>query len=266
MCPSLTLQTTSRQSWRTAHWVPSTYTAFNTFLNNAHDPGNFQEELLAHWFQQLEDAPSFSHFAHWLSLARLTEAALLTAGARADRADFQGATDLLANPRRINVHFMGSSRQVRKQRHMPLSQQFAHPESTPLETLHHLAQKTMLHIAEEAILPALSKRLQAAAEPKNQTYLRILEHRMERIAEVLNFLASDGVFCPPDLQSRLNHLSGPKRKWYASQLCNFRPDWFWKLGQAFSLCLQSALPACPCPDASDQNAQECIKMTQKPKY
>jgi hypothetical protein len=89
------------------------YAAFNAFLNGAEEPNNFSEDELASWLNRLENyASSFQSF-HWMCLAHLAGAALLTAGARADRADFRGAGDLLANPRKVNIHFVESSRRIR---------------------------------------------------------------------------------------------------------------------------------------------------------
>lgn len=240
MCPFPSLYAGKDQSWQSEDWDQNTYAALNAFLNNAYQPDEFSEDDLALWFQHLENQTSNHHPAHWLCLARLAEAALLTAAARADRADFRGATDLLANPRRINVHYLGTSRLVRKERHTPLSTQFAESGCTPEETLSRLAKKTMLHTAEDALLTALYQRLKALAI-KDHAYLASLRQRMERVAGALNFLACDGVFTSQALQSRLRHLPTDKRKWYTSQLCNFHPAWFWYLGDALAMFLEHSL-------------------------
>ncbi len=239
MCPPASMYAWKDQSWQSEDRGQNTYAALNTFLNNAYEPDEFSEDDLAHWFQHIENNTSDHHSAHWLCLARLAEAALLTAGARADRADFRGATDLLANPRRINVHYVGTPCLIPKKRHAPLSAQFAKPGCTPRETLDQLSQETMLHLAEDALLPALHQRLKASTI-KDQTYLSSLRQRMKRVADTLNFLACDGVFSLQDLQSRLRYLPAAKRRWYTSQLCNFHPAWFWDLGRSLALCLQSS--------------------------
>lgn len=234
MNPTPTPQATDVQIRRAKDQGQSAYAALNAFLNKVDEPVEFSEDDLAHWFRHIEDDSSGHHYpVHWLCLARLTEAALLTAAARADRADFRGATDFLANPRRINVHYLKTSRFVRKKRHMPLSEQFARPGLTPQETLHQMSQETMLHIAEEALLPSLYQRLEVSTHTKH-TYLSSLKKRMERVAETLNFLACDRIFNPQDLQTKLYRLSAQKREWYRSQLCNFPPSWFWHLGRAVS--------------------------------
>jgi hypothetical protein len=240
MCPYPSLYAWKDQSWQSEDRGQNVYAALNIFLNNAYQPDEFSEDDLAHWFQHIENNTSDHHPAHWLCLARLAEAALLTAAARADRADFRGATDLLANPRRINVHYLGTSRLVRKERHTPLSTQFAEPGRTPEETLSRLAKKTMLHTAEDALLPALYQRLKSLTFT-GHTYLSSLGQRMERIADTLNFLACDGIFTPKTLQARLRHLPKDKRRWYTSQLCNFHTSWFWHLGESIFLCLEDSM-------------------------
>ena len=70
-------------------------------------------------------------------------------------------------------------------------------------------------------------------------YLASLRHRMERVAEALNFLACDGIFSPDHLQSRLMALSETERTWYLSKLCNFDPSRFWYFGRAVSWHLQT---------------------------
>ncbi len=237
MCPLHSQWFYQDQYRRPTYRDCDSYAACSAFFNGSEEPNNFSEDEIAFWFNRLENIASPAHSFHWMCVAHLAEAALLTAGARADQADFRGAGDLLANPRRVNIHFVESSRLVRKKRHMPLSQQFAYPGCNAHETLCRLAKETMLHTQEKALLPALYQCLKRPTSNADAAYLDSLSRRMERVAEVLNFLACDGIFSPDHLQAKLMSLSVPKKTWYKSQLCNFDHNLFWYFGRTVASCL-----------------------------
>jgi hypothetical protein len=66
---------------------------------------------------------------------------------------------------------------------------------------------------------------------------------MERVSEVLNFLACDGIFSPDHLQDKLVSLSVSKKTWYASQLSNFDHNLFWHFGRTVACCLAKKAPS-----------------------
>ena len=66
-------------------------------------------------WQLLADADRFQKtggVVYWLTVMRITELAILTAGACADGCEFRMAGDLLANPARVLIHLRDRKRQV----------------------------------------------------------------------------------------------------------------------------------------------------------
>ncbi|ACV69090.1 hypothetical protein [Desulfohalobium retbaense] len=207
------------------------YFHLHASLEAARDPASLSEAHLSGVLSQLQQRCAPESASFWICLARVAEAAILRAARLANSGNFTDCGDLLANPRRIAVRAMGSPHKEYKRRHTPLSDQFAPPHSTICGQRAYFIHNFMVTIETPALLPHLHHLL-STSQYIARRYVHFVESHLERIAEVLNFLACDGIFTPTALDKRLQTLKAAQQHWYISNLCHFDSDTFWRLGQA----------------------------------
>jgi len=207
------------------------YSSLHVTLEAERDPASLSEAHLSGVLSQLQQRGDPESASFWVCLARVTEAAILCAARLANSGNFPDCGDLLANPRRIAVRAMGSSHKEYKRRHTPLSDQFAPSHFTVHDQRAYLIHNFMVTIETPALLPHLHHLL-STSQYISWRYVHFVENRLERIAEVLNFLACDGIFTSTALEKRLQSLKAAQHHWYVSNLCHFDSDTFWRLGEA----------------------------------
>ena len=165
----------------------------------------------------------------WLTLARITELAVVQAGVYADGCEFQAAGDLLVNPRLIDVLFQGQTIPVVKKRHSGLSTQFQtvikgdHPAAW-------LAREATTRVKVEALLPALQQALSSSGLI-NPAYLNDLRQRMCRVASTITFLTSWQIPDSTELYRRMRHMGSEGTAFILSNLCRFGKDRFEAMGE-----------------------------------
>ena len=209
--------------------------AYNDSLEENSSPSNLNEEFLESNLRELEqikqDRPEV-HEIYWLTYARLFELALLCAGNYADHFEFAAAGDLLVNPRLILVHFKRGWHAVKKNRHRKLTEQFQHVSGKRDAVVRWLKEETVPEIVEKPLLVHMHEQM-ACSGYLSKEYLRLIEHRMERIADAIGFLASWHFVDTSSFYLRVHCASPAARSFIESNLCRFDKENFFKLGRDF---------------------------------
>jgi hypothetical protein len=191
--------------------------------------GRFSEPLVEGRLSELERIGPTWRVAYALTLARINELALLCAGNCADHGEIEAVGDLLFNPRRILIHIKGMPAPVVKERHMALTEQFAHVAPAREDVIAWLRDEAIVQIEKEALLPHLLNRLRGFQVVSLQ-YLDSVEERVQKIAELISFLASSRSPEGPDLHQWLAHAATADKQCFESKLCRFDTRLFFELG------------------------------------
>jgi hypothetical protein len=190
---------------------------------------NLNESFLEDKLSALERCRVGSAKAYWLTVARLTELTLICAGNYADNGFLSGVGDLLFNPRLILVHVRGKMTPIAKQRHVPMTVQFAHTADTPCGVIKWLKTNTILETAKSPLLPHLVAILKSSGFISKQ-YLDSIAERERRVVELTCVLAGQGPTDLQDFHQWLASLSGPDRGTITSRFCRFSTSTFKSLG------------------------------------
>ena len=203
---------------------------FNRILEEQSAPARLNESFLLDKLRELELHEGWNPPVFWLSMARLTELALVCAGNYADAAEYEAVGDLLVNPRRILVHVAGRSEPLTKKRHTPLTEQFRDKAGDRARVIFWLKKETALEIKEAPLLPVLYQRLQSSGFLA-ASHLDEVKTRMKRIADTVGFVAAAP--CPPhlDFSRFVYQLSDRDRDIVETGLCRFDRRRFDELGR-----------------------------------
>jgi hypothetical protein len=198
-------------------------------LNGINVPYALNESLIADLLAHLENADPLAGPAYWLTLARLTEAALLCAGHYADNCEFQAAGDLLVNPRITRIFIKGRAGSLIKNRHGRLSDQLSESARLTGEEAPPLRKDALCLMESPALLPYLQDRL-AQSNHFDRSYLSHVANRMTAIADTICFLASWQVDSNEALYRRMASIDEAQRTFILSRLCRFDDGLFRRLG------------------------------------
>jgi hypothetical protein len=210
-------------------------------LNGINGPYALNESFIADLLAHLENAAPVAGPAYWLTLARLTEAALLCAGHYADNCEFQAAGDLLVNPRITRIFIKGRAGSLIKSRHGRLSDQlsesawFTGQEVPPART------DACCLMESPALLPYLQDRL-VQSDHFELSYLSHVANRMTAIADTIGFLAAWQVDSNETLYRRMASIEEEQRTFILSRLCRFDDGLFQRLGLCIGELLSGRLP------------------------
>ncbi|MBI5897300.1 MAG: hypothetical protein HZB24_15285, partial [Desulfobacterales bacterium] len=180
----------------------------------------YLEEILA----RIQAAGRYQETIYWLTLARLTEAALLCAGYYADNCEFRAAGDLLVNPRKVRVQVQGRGPSFIKTRHGRLTDQLMQRFAGNVDK-----RDAECRIVAPALLPDLYRRL-ATSGYFTQDYLDHVQHCLTAIASTIAFLAAWQVDANEQLHHRLQSVDSAQKEFIQQHLCRFDATWFWLLG------------------------------------
>ncbi|MEJ2365352.1 MAG: hypothetical protein P8075_11240 [Deltaproteobacteria bacterium] len=206
-----------------------TLISHNMDLEQGVSAHKLNEIYLERRVQELEQSCIIRDALYSLTLARVTELALVCAGNYADHCEFLAACDLLVNPRLVLVHVRDQIEPVVKERHGGITNQFSHVGRATQEIVQWLKENTCIEIKEEALLPYLYNELSCLGHIKSP-HLDSIEHRMERIADVIGFLWAWQLPDSSGVQERLRCLSEDERQFIHSNLCRFDLKLFHQLG------------------------------------
>jgi hypothetical protein len=220
-----------------------TYEAVNRRLDQVGVPHGINETFLEAILDQMND-PGRPHSAiHWLTLARLTEAAILCAGHYADNCEFRAAGDLLVNPRKVHVQVPGRGPAFIKNRHGRLTEQLADRFSGAIDK-----REVQCRIVAPALLPDLYRRLVTSGY-FTQAYLDHVQQRLTAIAATIAFLAAWSVDANERLYQKLQSADAAQRQFVEEHLCRFDATWFWLLGHRIR---QAQSPKALAPGAREE--------------
>ena len=206
-----------------------TLISYNMNLEQGVSAHIINEGYLERILQELEQSCIIRDALYSLTLARVTELALVCAGNYADDCEFTAACDLLVNPRLILVHVRDQIEPVVKERHGGITNQFSHVGRATQEIVQWLKENTCIEIKEEALLPYLYNELSCLGHIKSP-HLDSIEQRMQRIADVIGFLCAWQLPDPSGVQERLRCVSEGERQFIHSNLCRFDLKFFHQLG------------------------------------
>ncbi len=202
----------------------------NQDLDQAVTPFALTEPMIEGCLQRLDtwadpDAPSY-----WLMLARLNEAAILTAGNYADHGEFSAAGDLLFNPRRILAYVKDHPLPIAKNRHGTISDQF-NPRGIPRnEFFAWFQQNAVLQEVLPPLLPFIHEKMRHSGriEPG---YLDDSYAKMQQVADTISFLGAWGVSRFETLMERRHHADRETNRFAESRLCRFSTGDFFQMGE-----------------------------------
>ena len=190
--------------------------------------GRVSEALLSECCSEVEQHYGPSEPVFWLLLARLNEAALLTAGNYADSAEFKAAGDLLVNPRRTDVHIKGSSAPVSKHRHGRISDQFNTSGMPFGDFIRWFSRNAVVRRTQPPLLPYLAAKLETS-DFISGGYVSSCRERMNKIADTINFLMAWGISSFEELAIRRAGWDPQTLNFVEGHLCRFKSDGFFKL-------------------------------------
>jgi hypothetical protein len=167
---------------------------------------------------------------YWLTVARISELALATAGANADGCEFRTAGDMLVNPSRILVHVKGRRRPIEKNRHGKLSEQLALEAETEGNFVDWFKKNASLEIVEKALIPQLRERI-AKTDMIAPSYIEEFEKKSKRIADAIGFLCAWKIEDAEQLHARMRAASAETRKFVHANLCGFDDVLYKRIGR-----------------------------------
>lgn len=194
--------------------------AINRELDQQAPLGAASEQVLLSLFQRLAEPGHDQKPAYWLSLARLAELTLYSAGCLALAGEFAACGDLLFNPDGKLLHIKGSPQPLAIRRHRAVTRQVAHLVPPGWPTIEWLKHRTFLELPQKALLPRLRDRLRAW--PQSGDYLKQLDRETEELASGIVLLAGLEAATPAGLPAGLDRLSQPDRLWLEARL--YRPS------------------------------------------
>jgi hypothetical protein len=206
---------------------------YNASLEKEGAPSNLTEgfiETKLSELEQIESDCSENGEIYWLTYARLFELALLCAGNYADHFEFAAAGDLLVNPRLILIHFKSGCKAVKKDRHGKLTEQSRYVAGKREAVVRWLKQETIPEIVERPLLVHMHERMERSGYLSAE-YLDLVEHRMERIADAIGFLASWHLADSSSFYLRVQYASPSEKSFIESNLCRFNKKIFFELGE-----------------------------------
>jgi hypothetical protein len=198
-------------------------------LDRLHRRTTARETIL---WQLLADAGRFRKEggeAYWLTIIRIAELALLTAGAYADSCESRAAGDLLANPVRVLIHLKGRSKPKVKPRHAALSATLRKEACPGMPFMDWFRRHVLLEVTQKALLPELIDTM-AASGRVTACYLDGLKKRMNRIADTIAFLSAWQVATSAELVAKTQSASPQTRQFIEANLCRFSDALFRRLG------------------------------------
>ncbi|MFZ5572326.1 MAG: hypothetical protein ACOZF0_18150 [Thermodesulfobacteriota bacterium] len=208
----------------------STLSGINRELDRAVSPFALNEAMVEDWLDRIDAWIDPATPAYWLMLARLHEAALLTAGNYADNGEFPAAGDLLFNPRRIMAYFKNSPQPVAKNRRGAISAQFNSSGAPRSDFIAWFRQHAILRETHPPLLPFLHGKISESGKIRTE-YLDSGYARMQKIAATISFLGAWGVSRFETLVERRQTCDRETRRFAESQLCRFDTGDYFRMGE-----------------------------------
>ena len=203
---------------------------FNRLLDAAAGTFRVDETFLIGKISELDRLNPVDESGYWLTLARLTELAVTSAGAWVDLGELKPAGDLLINPRRVLVHVRNESSPRVKQRHVRLTEQFSAMGEGRADVIDWLKRETVVEVNQKALLPELVGQLTGSGFLRDE-YLEGLDLRLKKMAGAIGLVSA--ALGPPhhDLHRYLSSLPAGDRDYFEANLCRFDLGLYNELGR-----------------------------------
>lgn len=221
-------------------WRCASLAQIHDHLDGLHQRTEATETIL---LQVLADADRFRKEGgdlYWLTIMRIAELALLTAGAYADGCEFRAAGDLLANPARVLIHLKESGEPKVKKRHLALSATLRKEACPDMAFVDWFRRHVLLEVTQKALLPDLIDRLASSGLSAHGSasaggvdirgFQESMEARMKAVADTIAFLSAWQVFDVADLNARIGASSPDTRRFINANLCRFKDTQFILMG------------------------------------
>ncbi len=207
---------------------------FNRRVEQEGLPSRLNEARLTLFFNELQELGQEGGQLHLLTMARLFELTLFTAGQYADCGEFSAAGDLLANPAQVMIHIRGRRHPVIKKRHSCLTEQFACQADERGGVIDWLKKETRLEIRREALLPLVFGQMRNSGgfSPR---YLEMCDNRLKKTATLLGLIGACHLSPGVDFSLYLRNLKDADRRFLEANLCRFDLSCFLELGKDLRL-------------------------------
>ena len=202
---------------------------FNRELDQDYRLRRINESRLERRIEALEASGLPATNAYRLTLARLTELALLCAGEYIDSGELQAAGDLLFNLRRILVHIEGRRKPVLKKRHFALGEQFRRLAGPGEDMVQWLKRNTRIEIAVKPVITHLFEALVESGH-LSDAYLDSVRLRSIEAAQAINIVSACHVPKGTDFRQYIISLCPEERAFIESNLCRFDNAIFFEMG------------------------------------
>jgi hypothetical protein len=200
-------------------------------------------------WQLLADADRFQKTGgevYWLTVMRIAELAILTAGVCADGCEFRMAGDLLANPARVLIHLKDRKSPIVKRRHVPLSVMLRKEVSSDLSFIDWFRRHVLLEMTQKALLPYLIDKLGACGPSMGGIdmgrFRKRIEERMQTVADTTAFLSAWQVGNAAELYAKIQVSSPETRRFVNCNLCCFEDTRFIQIGARIRHLMTDGIP------------------------
>lgn len=207
---------------------PRSLEAINVKLDALHAQCAANETRLKRLFDEWDTMGEAHAPIYWLTLARISELTLLTAGAYADSCEFRAAGDLLANPAKVLIHIKDRREPVCKPRHVALSTALQSDVESGRPFMAWYRANALQQVAQNALLPDLIEAMTASGWIE-APYLDDFKARMGKIADTIAFLSAWQIDDARDTYTRLQN-NPDTRCFIEANLCRFCDRHFKALG------------------------------------
>jgi len=214
---------------------------FNHNLDRNAKLTRLNEEYFGRRMEELDTHHPILTEIYECTRARLHELLLLCAANYANNCEYGAVGDLMFNPRLALIHIRGRHSPVVKERHTPISEQFADRAGTHIGVVRWLKEETTLEIKEKPLIPH-SYEIIENSEFIPRRYLDSARDRAVQIADLSAFLACRGFDDRLELDEWLGKASPTDRAMMESR---FLPlDWgaFRELGALIRSRFHAAFP------------------------
>lgn len=197
-----------------------------------------KEDFLVYQIEQLELPGQIDGSAdiYWLSISRVMELALLSAGNYADFGMVREAADLIVNPRHIEVHIDGIWEPVRVKRYERMTEQFTDYAPVGSNVREWLRDNAHLVHVKGPLIPDLYDMMKVA-DRLSETYLSSVYIRMQKISQTMTFIMQGQIMDP---NYPLSGVIPEDKEFVEVNLCRFNRNKFHRIGMDIGELLNDA--------------------------
>jgi hypothetical protein len=207
---------------------------FNRNLERNAHLSRLNEKYLEQKMEEIDGYVPICNALYECTRVRVHELLLLCAANYANNCEYRAVGDLMFNPRLILVHIRGRHEPVAKERHAPLSRQFADRAEADQKVIIWLKEKTTLETIKKPLIPH-SYEILERCRLISRDYLNSARDREVQIADLSAFLCSKGFEDRSELEDWIRRAGPGDRALVESRLLPLDWEIFRKLGRWIKL-------------------------------